>query len=75
MTQKASTILLIDDDRHVLDSMSQWLRSKNYRVDTARDKASALTQIDSTLYDLVICDVRLGPDDGFEVLTLGADAR
>lgn len=68
MTQKASTILLIDDDRHVLDSMSQWLRSKNYRVDTARDKASALTQIDSTRYDLVICDVRLGPDDGFEVL-------
>ena len=68
MTHLAS-ILLIDDDRHVLDSMSQWLRSKNYRVDTARDRDSAISQIDSKKYDLIICDVRLGQDDGFDVLT------
>ena len=67
MTQLAS-ILLVDDDRHVVDSMSQWLRTMNYRVDTARDRASAISQIDSKKYDLVLCDVRLGPDDGFEVL-------
>lgn len=67
MTHLAS-ILLIDDDRHVLDSMSQWLRGKNYRVDTARDKQTALAQVDSKKYNLVICDVRLGEDDGFDVL-------
>ena len=67
MTQLAS-ILLIDDDRHVLDSMSQWLREKNYRVDTARDLASAIQQVDARQYELVLCDVRLGSDDGFRVL-------
>ncbi len=67
MTQLAS-LLLVDDDRHVLDSMSQWLRGKNYRVDTARDCASAISLIDSKPYDLVLCDLRLGSDDGFDVL-------
>ncbi len=67
MTQLAS-ILLIDDDRMVLDSMAQWLRGKNYRVDTARDRASACEQLDARPYELVICDVRLGEDDGFDVL-------
>lgn len=67
MTHLAS-ILLIDDDRHVLDSMSQWLRGKNYRVDTARDRSTAISQIDTKKYDLVLCDLRLGPDDGFDVL-------
>ena len=68
MTHLAS-ILLVDDDRHVLDSMSQWLRTKNYRVDTARDRDSAVSLINTKSYELVICDVRLGPDDGFEVLS------
>ena len=68
MTQKPSSILLIDDDRHVIDSMAQWLRTKNFRVDTARDIESAVSQIDSTPYDLVLCDVRLGSEDGFDVL-------
>ena len=67
MTHLAS-LLLVDDDRHVLDSMSQWLRSKNYRVDTARDCQSAIAQIDAKKYELVICDLRLGTDDGFDVL-------
>ena len=48
--------------------MSQWLRGKNYRVDTARDCQSAVSQIETKPYDLVICDVRLGAEDGFEVL-------
>ena len=68
MSHYLASILLIDDDRHVLDSMSQWLRTKNYRVDTARDRATAVSQIDAKKYDLVICDVRLGNDDGFDVL-------
>ena len=68
MSHHLASILLVDDDRHVLDSMSQWLRTKNYRVDTARDLNTATSQVDSKKYDLVICDVRLGDDDGFDVL-------
>ena len=68
MSHHLASILLVDDDRHVLDSMSQWLRTKNYRVDTASDLSTAVSQINNKRYDLVICDIRLGSDDGFQVL-------
>lgn len=68
MSHHLASLLLVDDDRHVVDSMSQWLRTKNYRVDTARDVSSANAQIDAKTYDLVICDIRLGDEDGFDVL-------
>ncbi len=67
MTQ--ASLLLVDDDRHVLDSMAGWLRSKGFRVDTARECRSAITQVDANVYDLVLADVRLGEDDGFDILT------
>ena len=66
MTQ--ASLLLVDDDRHVLDSMSQWLRSQGFRVDTARACDPAIAMIDKQQYDLVICDLRLGAEDGFQVL-------
>ncbi len=66
MTQVS--LLLVDDDRHVLDSMSQWLREKGYRVDTARACGPSIEMVDKQHYDLVICDVRLGSEDGFDVL-------
>ena len=67
MTQ--ASLLLVDDDRHVLDSMSQWLRSKGYQVETARACAPAIELLGKRYFDLVICDVRLGSEDGFQVLT------
>lgn len=63
-----ASILLVDDDRHVLESMSQWLRGKGYRVDTAAAIRPATDLVNAKKYDLVICDVRLGEDDGFELL-------
>jgi DNA-binding NtrC family response regulator len=63
-----ASILLVDDDRHVLESMSQWLRGKGYRVDTAAAIRPATDLVNTKKYDLVICDVRLGDEDGFELL-------
>jgi DNA-binding NtrC family response regulator len=64
-----TSLLLVDDDRHVLDSMSGWLRSRGYRVDTARDRQAACELVDRNQYDLVLCDIRLGnSEDGFAVL-------
>jgi DNA-binding NtrC family response regulator len=63
------SLLLIDDDRHVLESMADWLRMQGYKVDTAADRGSALPLIDRKKPDLVLCDVRLHDGDGFEVLT------
>lgn len=62
------SLLLVDDDRHVLDSMSDWLREQGYDVAEASGRADAIRQVDNRLFDLVLADVRLQDGDGFEVL-------
>ncbi|MBC8352776.1 MAG: sigma-54-dependent Fis family transcriptional regulator [Planctomycetes bacterium] len=62
------SLLLVDDDRHVLDSMSDWLREQGYEVAEASSRAEAIQQIDNRTYDLVLADVRLQDGDGFDVL-------
>ncbi|MEZ6118034.1 MAG: sigma-54 dependent transcriptional regulator [Pirellulaceae bacterium] len=62
------TLLLVDDDRHVLDSMSSWLREQGYDVDTSADAENAKTKLDAKTYDLALIDIRLGNTDGFDLL-------
>lgn len=63
-------ILLVDDDRHLLESMAEWLREQGYLLDTAGSYAAALAAIDKKPYELVLADIRLGDGegDGFDVL-------
>ncbi len=65
---KKGTILLVDDDRHVLESMSDWLRSKGYRLDVASGAHDALATLKKKTFDLVLADVRLADGDGFDIL-------
>jgi DNA-binding NtrC family response regulator len=63
------SLLLVDDDRHVLESMALWLREQGYKVDVAAGRAAAIAQIDKKKsYDLVLADIRLADGDGFEIL-------
>ena len=48
------SLLLVDDDRHVLESMADWLREQGYKVDIAPDRALALAAIDRKTPDLVL---------------------
>ncbi|HET6884544.1 MAG TPA: sigma-54 dependent transcriptional regulator [Pirellulales bacterium] len=65
---KRHSILLVDDDRHLLESMADWLREQGYLVDTANSCPAAIQAVDKKTYDLVLSDVRLGEGDGFDVL-------
>ncbi|MBN1588213.1 MAG: sigma-54-dependent Fis family transcriptional regulator [Pirellulales bacterium] len=61
-------LLLIDDDRRLLESMADWLREQGFEMDTAATYADALAAIDRRPHDLVLTDIRLGEDDGFDIL-------
>lgn len=65
---KRGSLLLIDDDPHVLDSMAGWLREQGYAVDEASNRREALARLARHAYDLVLADVRLPDGDGFEIL-------
>ncbi|MBC8877162.1 MAG: sigma-54-dependent Fis family transcriptional regulator [Planctomycetes bacterium] len=65
---KQGSLLLVDDDHLVLDSMADWLREKGYSVSEASTCRDAIRQTDETTFDLVLADVRLQDADGFEIL-------
>lgn len=65
---KKSSLLLVDDDRRVLESMADWLRGQGYDLDTASRYGDALECLRRKTYDLVLTDVRLGDGDGFDLL-------
>ena len=61
-------LLLVDDDRLILESMADYLREDEYRVDTAEDASGAQERLERADYDLAIVDVNLPGNDGFELL-------
>jgi DNA-binding NtrC family response regulator len=65
---KQGSLLLVDDDRHLLESMTEWLRDQDYSVDGVLGCADALAQLKVRTYDLLLVDVRLQDGDGFDLL-------
>ena len=64
----SASILLVDDDRQLADSMAQWLREMSHEVATASTLTEAQGHLGRTEFDLVITDLRLGSDDGFDLI-------
>ncbi len=67
-TPVPDSLLLVDDDRQVLESMADWLRDQGYAVDTATGQGEAIERFTAKSYDLLLCDIRLQDGDGFDVL-------
>ena len=66
---KARRVLLVDDDRHLLDSMGGWLASdQGYVVSMASSIAEAMTCVETEDFDLALVDLRLGNEDGMELI-------
>lgn len=66
--KKQGSLLLVDDDRHLLDSMSSWLREQGYEVDGAVSLAQAQERLGRRRYDAVLADICLQDGDGFDLL-------
>ncbi len=67
---KRASLLLVDDDRQVLESMADWLRSQGFQLDAATSVAQARTALARKTYDVLLADLRLGDGDGFDLLAL-----
>lgn len=66
--KQLGTLLLVDDDRHLLSSMGEWLREQGYAVDMAASLAEGLAAVGRKSYELALVDIRLGDGDGFDLL-------
>lgn len=60
-------ILVVDDDRPVLESLTKLLKAEHYEVYPARDAVEAMECFNSIAVDLVVLDINLGADNGWKV--------
>lgn len=60
-----SRILLVDDEKNVLKSLSIGLRRYDYSVSQAKNGTEALRVLEENPCDIVISDVRMSPMDGY----------
>lgn len=65
---KKARILLVDDDRHLLDAMASWLREQDYEVATASSVRETSGRLAEGTFELVLADICLGDGDGFGIL-------
>jgi DNA-binding NtrC family response regulator len=65
---KRASLLLVDDDKHILESMAGWLREQDYVVETANSVESSLAILEKKRFEIVLTDIRLDDGDGFDVL-------
>ncbi len=65
---KETTILVVDDDPDILDSLILTLESGGYQVIAARDGEEALVKIKAAQPDILILDLLMPRKDGFAVL-------
>lgn len=52
-------ILLVDDDRELIQTLQWMLADENFLVDKAYDGEEALLKVKANVYDAVICDVMM----------------
>src|SRR3954447_21854654 len=68
MPPHQKTILLVDDDNEIVESMRTVLESKGYRIMVARDGNSGLTVAERENPDLIVLDMMMPKKSGFLVL-------
>ena len=62
------SILIVDDEVHVRDGLSEILRQEGFHVETAKDGREAISLAVNKRFDLMISDIKMPEMDGLELL-------
>ncbi|MCB2222485.1 MAG: sigma-54 dependent transcriptional regulator [Bacteroidetes bacterium] len=66
MANKIS-LLIVDDEESVRDSLYNWFIEDGYHVDCAADAKEALTMLESHNFDIILADIKMPGMDGLEM--------
>ena len=61
------TILVVDDEKHIVDLAKLYLTKEGYQVEVAYDGKSALEKVNNVAPDLIVLDLMMPEMDGWEV--------
>ncbi len=62
------SILVVDDELSIRESLSGWLKRDGYEVETAEDGVAALAKTRENRYDIMLIDVKMPEMDGLTLL-------
>jgi YesN/AraC family two-component response regulator len=65
---KQISILVVDDERFIRETLTRFLQEEGFSVDSAEDGASAWEKIQIARFDLILTDIKMPNMDGFELL-------
>jgi two-component system phosphate regulon response regulator OmpR len=63
----APHLLLVDDDRRILELLSRYLADHGFRVTTANSAKNARARLDGLSFDLLVLDVMMPGESGLEL--------
>jgi DNA-binding NtrC family response regulator len=62
------SILIVDDEESVRDSLYNWFIEDGYRVECAENANKALSMIESDNFDIILADIKMPGMDGLEMM-------
>ena len=66
---KRASIIIIDDEPLVRETLSNILRDEGYSVETAKDGREAIDKSEKVFFNLALIDIRLPDTEGTSLLT------
>ncbi|MDR3569946.1 MAG: sigma-54 dependent transcriptional regulator [Syntrophobacteraceae bacterium] len=66
MTEQVS-LLIVDDEPSVRDSLMHWFLQEGYRVETAAEAMEALGRMRDSSFDIILLDIKMPGMDGIEL--------
>jgi two-component system response regulator AtoC len=73
MDSSKKRLLVIDDEENMRHMLKTLLEKSGYIVETASDGSDALRMVDQTLYDFILCDLKMPKIDGMEFFKSARD--
>ena len=62
--KKKASILIVEDDASIRETMSKILQQNGYRTDTAENGYEAIQKAEARFYNLALLDIKLPDMDG-----------
>jgi DNA-binding NtrC family response regulator len=67
MMNNRTSILIVDDEMVVRDSLTKWFLEDGYQVGAAENAADAIRQLQAQPWDIILLDIKMPGMDGMEL--------
>jgi len=74
MDRPRPTIMIVDDDQHMVDLVGEYLSGQSYECTLFTDPWKALKCLEEKTFDLILTDLKMGHFSGMDILRAASDS-